>query len=382
MMRGSACLAALLASILAGASHAELPVEHITVAQMPPDNGHRLYVVDGSVAHGVDGKLHVIDGDTFRILGQFSNGFFGDFLPAAHGGTLYNATTFFSRGDHGTHTEVLEYFDPKTLMPTGETVLPPKRAQSNGISALMAETVDGAFLMIQNATPATSVTLVDTKSRKVVAELPNAGCYGIYPSATKPGRFSSLCGDGGVLTVDFDADGRETGRHRSPVFFDPDGDALFLQSVQVDAHRTAFLSFLGSVHVMDLSGETATQEAPWSILTGVAGSAGWRPGGEQLIAYSAATGMLYVAMHPNGKEGSHKDPAAEIWKVDLARKAVVARGKSDAAICIEVSQDAKPVLFTESGTDGSLSRFDGDTLAKLGQTPPHLLDFGGPIWVR
>jgi methylamine dehydrogenase heavy chain len=381
-MKFTACQAAVLVVFAVVAAHAELPVEHITIAQMLPDNGHRLYVMDAALAHGVDGKIHVIDGDSFRILGQISNGSFGDFLPSAHGAVLFNATTYFSRGDHGTHTEVLEYFDSQKLLPTGETILPPKRAQSNGVSALMEESSDGAFLMIQNATPATSVTLVNTAARKVIAELPNAGCYGVYPSGTMARRFSSLCGDGSVLTVDFASDGKETARRRSAVFFDPDGDALFLPAVQADSHRWVFLSFLGNVHVLDLSGETATQEPVWSAIKGTPDSAGWRPGGVQPIALHAGTGTLYVTMHPNGKEGSHKDPATEIWKLDLARHAVVARGKSDGAVCVAVSQDAKPLLFTESGVDGSLSRLDGETLAKLGQTQAHLLDYGGPIWVQ
>ncbi len=381
MMRWTVLAAAWMMCALAPAARAELPVEHVTVATLPPDRGHLLYVVDGSVAHGVDGKVRVIDGDSFRILGQFSGGFFGDFLPSADGKTLYNATTFFSRGDHGVHTEVLEYYDSKILMPVSEVVLPPKRAQSNGISALMAESAGGAYLLVQNATPATSVTVVDAKAHKVLADLPTAGCYGVYPSPSTAGRFSSLCGDGSVLTVDFAPDGHETARHRSAVFFDPDADALFLPAVTVDGHRLVFLSFLGNVHVMDVSGAVATQETPWSILAGVADSAGWRPGGEQMITYAAPAGLLYVGMHPNGKEGSHKDGAKEIWKIDFSRHAVVARGKSDGAICLAASHEAKPLLFTEND-DGSLGRYSGDTLQKLGETKPHLLDFGGPIWVQ
>lgn len=381
-MRVLPWLAVIGALLCVVAAKAELPVEHITVDTLPPDRGHRLYVLDFSLAHGVDGKVHVLNGDDMRILGMFSNGFFGDFLPAADGGTLYNATTFFSRDDHGTHTEVLEYYDPKTLAPVAELVLPPKRAQSNGVSALMAESAGGTYLFVQNATPATSVTVVDVKAKKLLAEIPNAGCYGIYPSSATAGRFSSLCGDGTVLTVDFAADGHETARRRSGVFFDPDADALFLPSVQAGPKRTVFMSFLGNVHVMDLSGPVATQEAPWSILAGVNGASGWRPGGTQLIAYSKATGMLYVAMHPNGYEGSHKDPAKEVWKIDLATHAVKARGNSDGAVSLAVSQDAKPVLFSESGIDESLSSYDGDTLAKLNATAPHLLEGGGPLWVQ
>lgn len=378
---GPAAALALLALFFGNAVHAELPVEHVTILKMPPDQGHRLYVLDYSLAHGVDGKVRVLNGDTLGLLGQLSNGFFGDFLVAADGGTLYNATTFFSRGDHGIHTEVLEYYDPKTLLPVGEVELPPKRAQSNGISALMAESAFGTYIYVQNATPATSVTVVDVKAKRVLADIPTAGCYGVYPAPGVAGRFSTLCGDGAAVTIGFDAQGHETSRKRSAVLFDPDGDALFLPSVRAGA-KTVFMSFLGNVHSVDFSGDVATQEAPWSVLTGTPDSAGWRPGGVQMIAYSEGTGMLYVAMHPNGREGSHKDGAKEIWKIDFARHAVVARGKSSGAVCLQVSAGPKPVLFTQNADSGSVGRYDGDTLAKLGETQAHLLEGGGPISVQ
>ena len=40
---------------------------------------------------------------------------------------------------------------------------------------------------------------------------------------------------------------------------------------------------------------------------------GWRPGGYNLLAVNRANKRLYVGMHPNGAEGTHKTPAAEIW---------------------------------------------------------------------
>jgi len=380
-MRFSPILAAVLLLTPIAAARAELPVEHVTVAPMMPDNGQRLYVMDFSLAHGVDGKVHVMDGADFRILGQLSNGFFGSFIVAADGKTLYNATSFFSRGDHGSHSEVLEYYDPGTLLPTAEVVLPPKRAQSTGVAALLAESAAGRYLFVQNATPATSVSVVDLAHKRMLTEIPNAGCYGVYPSPTVPGRFSSLCGDGSVLTVSFAPDGHETARKRSGVFFDPDGDALFITGVAARG-KTVFISFLGNIHSIDMSGEVATQDKPWPVADGVPDSAGWRPGGVQMIAYSASTGMLYVGMHPNGHEGSHKDPAKEIWKVDLAAHKVVARGKSDGAICLLVSRGAKPVLFAENGESGSLTRYDADTLTKLGESRPHVLEGGGPLSVQ
>jgi methylamine dehydrogenase heavy chain len=359
---------------------AELPVEHITMAKMPPDNGHRLYVADYALAHGVDAKIHVMDGDTFRILGQLSNGSFGVFTVAADGKTLFNATSFYSRGDHGVRTEVLEFYDPQSLLPTGEVILPLSRAQSNGVNALMAESAGGKFLFVQDATPATSVTIVDLTGRKLLTTIPTAGCYGIYPSALEAGRFSALCGDGSVLTVGIDATGHETARRRSAVLFDPVADPLFLNGIP-DGKSTLFLTFLGNVHDIDMSGEVATQAAPWSITASVPRSEGWRPGGVQPFAYAASTGSLYVGMHPNGHEGSHKEGAKEIWKVDMARRTVVARHAAESAISLQVSREAVPVLFAVNGDAGTITRYDGDTLQPLGESK-HILEFAGPISVQ
>jgi methylamine dehydrogenase heavy chain len=359
---------------------AELPVEHITMAKMPPDHGRRLYVADYALAHGVDAKIHVVDGDSFRILGQLSNGSFGVFTVAADGKTLFNATSFYSRGDHGTRTEVLEFYDPQSLLPTGEVILPLSRAQSNGVSALMAESAGGKYLFVQDATPATSVTIVDLAARKLLSTIPTAGCYGIYPSVIEAGRFSALCGDGSVLTVAIDPTGHETGRRRSGLLFDPQSDPLFLNGI-ANGRTTLFLTFLGNVHDIDMSGEVATQVAPWSIAASVPRSDGWRPGGVQPFAYAASTGSLYVGMHPNGHEGSHKEGAKEIWKVDMARHAVVARHAANSVISLQVSREAVPVLFAVNGDAGSITRYDGDTLEPLGESR-HFLEYAGPISVQ
>src|SRR5580692_10129275 len=107
---------ALTWALAATAAFADLPVEHAGVAQLKPDNGHRLYIVDKfPPAHGIDSRIHVIDGDTFALLGQISNGHFGSYAISADRKTLFNSTTFFSRGDHGTRTDVVEYYDTTTL---------------------------------------------------------------------------------------------------------------------------------------------------------------------------------------------------------------------------------------------------------------------------
>lgn len=50
-------------------------------------------------------------------------------------------------------------------------------------------------------------------------------------------------------------------------------------------------------------------------------------------------------MHPNGSEGSHKNPAKEIWAFDVATKKRVERVEGNNAVALEVSRGAKPMLF-------------------------------------
>ena len=92
-----------------------------------------------------------------------------------------------------------------------------------------------------------------------------------------------------------------------------------------------------------------------------------------------------LGMHPNGEEGSHKIPAAEIWRVDVAKRVVTARAKSNGANYMQLSKEAHPLLFTVNVTpdiQGSITRYDGDTLKILGTSKPDMLEGGGPIWVE
>jgi methylamine dehydrogenase heavy chain len=382
---GSAAWAAAFLSLAAATAFADLPVEHAGVAELKPDNGHRLYIVDKfPPAHGIDSRIHVIDGDTFALLGQVSNGHFGSFAISADRKTLFNGTTFFSRGDHGTRTDVVEYYDTSTLMPRSETLLSNKRAMTNQYPVFLVESAESKYLLVQNATPATSVSIIDLSTKAILSEIATAGCFGIFAAPSVPGRFSSLCGDGTALTVDFDAHGKETGRKRSAVLFDPDKDALFISGVKL-GDRTLFISFLGNVHTINFSGDVATQDSPWTFIGSKDKASNWRPGGYANIAYSPSNGQLYVGMHPNGFEGSHKNPAVEIWQVDVARHVVTGRVKSDGANYLQVSKEAHPLLFSVNSTDdipGSVTRYDGDTLKVLGTSKPDLLEGGGPIWVE
>jgi hypothetical protein len=152
----------------------------------------------------------------------------------------------------------------------------------------------------------------------VVAELPTAGCFGIYASPVDQSVFSTLCGDGTAVTIGIDATGKERFRHRSARFFDAVNDPVYIEAGRLGA-QLVLLSFKGTVHILDMSGDTVVQTAVWS-LTGPDDTRGWAPGGYQPFAVHAATGQISLA----------------------------------------ITQDASPVLFALNRDDATLRAFTVD----------------------
>ncbi len=212
----------------------------------------------------------------------------------------------------------------------------------------------------------------------MVAEVATPGCWSILPAATTGGRFSTVCGDGTLLTVSLDAAGQVANQKRSAKFFDADKDPIFIHGEQ-DGDSYRFVSFLGDVYTAHVGGEVARFESPWSILSAADRKQGWRPGGYQLIAQHNASGRLFVGMHDKGFEGSHKTPAKEIWTVDLASKKRVARTPGNNAIALAVSQGDGARLFAYDGVKAAIAVFDAKgklALAKrmegIGETPTQM----------
>ena len=65
-------------------------------------------------------------------------------------------------------------------------------------------------------------------------------------------------------------------------------------------------------------------------------------------------------MHAKGSDGSHKDPAKEIWAFDLAAKKRIARAPGHNAVAIAVSRNAQPRLFALDGLKQALAVYDAD----------------------
>lgn len=371
-----------VALVAAWAAQGAEKLDSTGVNTLPASPDYRLYVSDPTFPHMVDGRLHVIDGDTMKYLGMIATGFSSGAVLAPDRSEIYVATTYYARLNHGERTDVVDIHDARTLAWKGEIVIPPHHAQATPARYLMQTSADGRYLFVQNATPATSVTVVDLKERKVLNEVATPGCWAIYPALGESLRFSALCGNGAALTVSLDAAGQVTGQRRSAPFFNPDQDPLFTAADRV-GDQYYFVSFHGAVQRVDFSGAEAVPGETWSLLDAKDRKAGWRPGGYQLLAVqpgaTPGSGRLYVGMHDKGEEGSHKNAAKEVWVFDLATHQRLARLPGHHAMAMTLSRGPVPRLFLLDEAHSGVVSYDVGgkprllkTLKGIGDTPMHL----------
>lgn len=358
-------LCAALASAM-GTARADLPIEELKGgARLPPATPHRLYVMDAAFNHLVDSRVNLYDGDSGKFLGMVPTSFNGHMTVSADGRDIYVMTTYYERLNRGKRTDVIEAWDAEILTPKFEVPIPQKRAQALNYRNYLRQSSDGTLLFVQNATPATSVTVVDLKTRQFADEITAAaGCWSVIPLPSRPRSFATICGDGALLTVDLDEAGKLAGQQRSKPMFELEKDPIFTHTENL-GDTFYFVSYNGNVYSADFSGKEVTFGTPWSLLDASGKDRGWRPGGYNLLAINQANKRLYVGMHPDGKEGSHKTPAAEIWVYDLATHKRIARVPGKDILSMSVSQDDKPRLFTIDG--GNVSIFDATPVAPVFQ---------------
>jgi methylamine dehydrogenase heavy chain len=352
-----------LGSLLAATAAAVPPplaTEHLEVTRLPPPGPHWVYVYDFATSNETDSRIFVYDADRFAHLGQIDAGYYPSVARSADGKTTAVATTYWSRGWHGTRTDVVEFTDNTTLNYTREIVLPPKRMQGPPNAFAARYSTDQRFLYVANLTPAASLTVVDVATGAVAGEIETDGCVLAIPAG--PRRVSSLCESGRLLTVTVDDGGHEASRALSPPFFDADRDPIFVQGVP-NGSQVLFVSFLGDVYGVDLSAAEPKFAPAWPLVT-AAERGKWRPSGNEIVAFHPRRARLFVPMHRGG-EGGHKEGGSEIWAFDTERHQRIARWPVDArrygaVVAVQVSTDEQPLLFAL--TDNStLLVIDPDT---------------------
>ncbi|MRW89235.1 amine dehydrogenase [Duganella sp. FT80W] len=347
--------------------------ESVTVeARIKP--GPNLLVLD----QGWSGasRLTTLSADDLSNKGSVSMGLEAQYTVSKDKRTAYGMSVYAKRIMWGPEEVVLEEFDLATQTVRREIALSEKSVHGGAQANMLALSDDEQFILVQNATPATSVSVVDLKAGKVIDEVPTPGCFGVY-AAPSGHRFSTLCGDGTLASYEYTAAGQHSAPVRSAKFFDTDTDPVYPTALRAGS-SWLFLSFNGNVLRVSDAASKAVLESRFALATGVAGN--WAPGGVQLMAYSPQHQVLFVAMHPDAREGSHKDAAKEVWAVDLKRQKVLYRSVVEPVKSLVLLDQESPLLFGLNET-GLLYRYEVDPEAKFALKPTHKVSNAGQFTV-
>ena len=364
------------------ASQADLKPEEARVLTILPPQPHWAYIRGG---FGFGGT-RIFDGTTGKMRGEVDNSNRGDVFIDPAGKFYYVADTMWSHGDRGTRQDFVAVYDSTELKLQTEIPIP-GHIIVGGFTQNFIVSDDGKFGYVYNYDPSSSVSMVDLAKRKFVRAIELPGCASLMPN---PGvGFSALCSDGSIGTAD--TTGTKPKITHSAPFFSASADPIFSNFIYDKSKKqTTFLSYSGLVYQATM-GPVPTITAPFSLQEAAGVPKGdpqplvvnWLPGGAKLMALHKLSGHLYVLMH-KGEFWSQKEAGEEIWDLDLAtHKVVKRRPLKMPANNIEVSQDAKPLLFVND-KEGTVYVLDAKTMEekrkieKAGQGIIMVADIGTP----
>ena len=376
LQSGVLVFSAFIALLLSGPVAADLAVEKTGRSETLPSSYPNTWIFahDTNFSAISDGKVVIVDvaSKNRNHRGSIPAGQFASFLASSTRPELYVAETYYEKRVRGTRFDVITVYDKASLSPIAEIELPGgKRGQyvtfENTLQFLNGE----RWLAVYNFTPAASVYIVDIAQRKVISEPQVAGCSMIYPTGQR--NFVSLCGDDTMLVTQLDDNAKVVKQFHTEKFFSADKDPLFMVAGTVG--KVAYLpSFLGDIQPLGLSGDEPKILPRWSLLNDAERAENWRPGGWQMITADAA-GHLYVLMHPNGYNGSHKSGGSEVWVFDAASGRRLARHVlKNWGISIEATLNDDPSLVVTNDKfqldvyqagSGQWVRMIGDHVAEM-----------------
>lgn len=306
------------------------------------------------VVKGGMGSAYVFDAADGEMLGTLS---LTPWTPTVRRhvdrNEIYAAETHYTRRYGGERTDVLRIYEHATLNPVAEVVVPTKITALH--SHYLAILPGGRYVAVFNMTPAQSVSIVDVEERRFVGEISTPGCATTLPAGER--GFLMICGDGTLQWIGLDENGAEAARVRSASFFSVEDDPLFDQPAAT-ADGWQFLSFEGlAMEATVEDGQIAVGES-WSILG--EDDEGWRPGGDQPLAFHAGHDLLVVLMHQGKKgEDTQDQDGEEAWVFNRAAERRIGRIKfeDDAkASALLVVEDEKPLLL--AGVGGTVQVFE------------------------
>ena len=355
---------AILFSLLftVGLANAELKVEVPSTTTLPDATPHWMWVNDLSFNAMEGGKAFLIDGDSGQMMGMLSTGyFFASAMQDSDYQTIYAPEVYMSRGTRGERTDIIAIYDPKTLEPVDEIIIPPKHFSGVPVIGHAAISGNDRFIAVYNFTPAQSVSIVDAANKKFLHEVETPGCAEVFAAGSS--AFNMICGDGSMLTLSVADDGQVT-TSRSKKFFDPKGD-LIDDKMAPYGGSWAFFTKSGNVQMIDMSAGEPKFADPWPLFSSEQLADQWMLGGFQYATICESTGELYVLVHRGGKY-THKNPGVDVWVYSLKskkRKRMISL--SHRAASIQVTQDAKPLLFSADLEHSGVHVYDADTGAHL-----------------
>lgn len=341
----------ILGLLVCAVLQAELPVDPVGQVETLPSAYPKtwVYAHDTNFYALADGKVVIVDvaAKNRRYKGSVPVSQFGSFLAASSRSELYAAETFYPRRLRGERTDVITVYDKVNLAPIDEIALPGgKRGQLVTFKGTMQFLDNERFILLFNFSPSASVSVIDIEKRKVVEEVQTPGCSMIYTMAKR--SFASLCSDDLMLVSSLNADGTLKKQIRTGKFFNADEDPLFAFSARI-GDALWFPSFKGMVQPIDMSSDMPRIGKAWSLVSDEERKAGWRPGGWQIVT-AHKSGRLFVLMHPDGYNGSHKDGGSEVWVFDTKKQKRIRRIElREWGVSIEVTGGDDPYLVVTNG---------------------------------
>ena len=355
--------------LLAGGVAAQVPEgaalgtqeDHPTIT-LPEPSPHWAYILEPVFPYLVASKVWILDGDTLDFVGMASAGYTANLVLSHDKSAFYIAETYWDRGTRGNRADVVTTYDPRTLEVTGEIGLPEGRFLVVPKKHNAQLTTDGRYLLSFNMDPSFGLSLVDLQEQRYVGEIETGGCSLALP--TGPTSFASICPDGALAHVTFDAQGQAEIAYTDP-FFDSETDPVFEHvALYRPGKKGFFVSYEGWVYPATFDGMPQIGER-WKLQGDDAELAGWRPGGWQNAAYHAPTDRLFVLMHEGGI-WTHKQAGEEVWVLDAASHELLERVPlEEPSHSMTVSEDDQPLLFALAET-AALQVYDATTFEHKG----------------
>jgi methylamine dehydrogenase heavy chain len=330
---------------------------------------HRVFWND--IRSGSYGRGVLLDTEKNKVLSTIDLGWEGGKVEWPSSGTdFYVHGIFMSRGFHGERTDAVEIFDKYTFEKKGEIAVPPKAVRGYPSVQLSGFSDDERFLLLQGLSPASSVMVVDLQARKLASEVETAGCAYVLPTGKR--TFATACGDGSLVQIAIDDQGREVSRTKMPNVFDPRVDQLNVSAGVRGKDAYYILTHRGMLHTIRYDSGKLVVASRWSVAE-KEGDQDWVPADIlQQVAVHEATGRLFVLMQrtklvpKGGGYDFHRNPGTEAWVFDLKSHRRLQRIVFDEPVAeIAISQDSKPVFYAASTLVQKLWAYDGLTGAKL-----------------